>query len=206
MSKNRYDKISTYFKLNKKSFILATISGIFYNVLMVFVPIVMGKLINAFKEQASKQYIIQFAILFLMFVIFIQFNRFLKRYYVRDFANRMVLQMRTVSFLNLIHDDIKEFSLTTKGDIMNKNLADIKDSAEGVRKILTEIYDSIILISGYLISLFIMDYKVSLIILTFIFLSIIVAKLMKKIIYKTTSAYKKYFSKGKRYYISIFEK
>lgn len=56
MSKNRYDKISTYFKLNKKSFILATISGIFYNVLMVFVPIVMGKLINAFKEQASNIY------------------------------------------------------------------------------------------------------------------------------------------------------
>ena len=197
MSKNRYDKISTYFKLNKKSFIFATLSGIFYNVLMVFIPIIMGKLINAFKEQASKQYIIQFALLFLLFVIFIQFNRFLKRYYVRDFANRMVLQMRTVSFLSLIHDDIKESSLATKGDIMNKNLADIKDSAEGVRKILTEIYDSVILISGYLISLFIMDYKASLIVLAFIFLSIIIAKLMKKIIYKTTSTYKEYFSKEK---------
>lgn len=197
MSKIRYDKISTYFKLNKKSFILATISGIFYNVLMVFVPILMGKLIDCFKEQSNKQLIIQLSLLFLLFVIFIQFNRFLKRYYVRDFANRMVLQMRTISFLNLIHDDISQFSLSSKGDIMNKNLADIKDSAEGVRKILTEVYDSIILISGYLISLFIMDYKVSLIVITFIIISILVAKLMKKIIYKTTSNYKKLFSKEK---------
>ncbi|MDY2888807.1 MAG: ABC transporter ATP-binding protein [Candidatus Caccosoma sp.] len=197
MSKIKYDKISTYFKLNKKSFILATISGIFYNVLMVLVPILLGKLIDVFKIQANKNEIIILAILFFLFIIFIQFNRFIKRYYVRDFANRMVLQMRTVSFLNMIHADIKEFNTTSKGDIMNKNLTDIKDSAEGVRKILTEVYDSIILITGYFISLFIMDYKTSLIISLFIALSILVAKLMKKIIYKTTASYKKCFSNEK---------
>ena len=54
MSKIKYDKISTYFKLNKKSFILATISGIFYNVLMVLVPILLGKLIDVFKYKQIK--------------------------------------------------------------------------------------------------------------------------------------------------------
>jgi len=193
MKRTQYDKISTYFKLNKKSFIIATITGIIFNGLMAFVPIVQGKLIDAYKEQEDVKYIIYFAIAFLAFVIFIQVNRYFKRYYVRDFSNRMVLQMRIVSFQNLITDDIKEFSNASKGDIMDKNLSDIKDSAEGVRKILTEVYDSVILMLGYLISMFIMDYKTTLIICAFLVLSIVVANIMKKLIYKSTSEYKKAF-------------
>lgn len=193
----RYDKISTYFKLNKKSFILATITGVIFNGLMAFVPLVQGKLINAYKTQQDAKYIILFALSFLAFIVFIQINRYLKRYFVRDFSNRMVLQMRTVSFQNLIKDDISEFSKTSKGDIMNKNLSDIKDCAEGVRKMLTEVYDSVILMLGYLISMMIMDYKVTLIISVFLIASIIVANLMKKAIFKTTSEYKKAFSKAK---------
>lgn len=193
----RYDKISTYFKLNKKSFILATIAGVIFNGLMAFVPLVQGELINAYKAQKDAKYIILFALSFLAFIVFIQVNRYLKRYFVRDFSNRMVLQMRTVSFQNLIKDDISEFSKTSKGDIMSKTLLDIKDCAEGVRKMLTEVYDSVILMLGYLISMMIMDYKVTLIISAFLIASIIVANLMKKAIFKTTSEYKKAFSKAK---------
>lgn len=193
----RYDKISTYFKLNKKSFILATIAGVIFNGLMAFVPLVQGELINAYKAQKDAKYIILFALSFLAFIVFIQVNRYLKRYFVRDFSNRMILQMRTVSFQNLIKDDISEFSKTSKGDIMSKNLLDIKDCAEGVRKMLTEVYDSVILMLGYLISMMIMDYKVTLIISIFLITSIIVANLMKKAIFKTTSEYKKTFSKAK---------
>lgn len=193
----RYDKISTYFKLNKKSFILATIAGVIFNGLMAFVPLVQGELINAYKAQKDAKYIILFALSFLAFIVFIQVNRYLKRYFVRDFSNRMVLQMRTVSFQNLIKDDISEFSKTSKGDIMSKTLLDIKDCAEGVRKMLTEVYDSVILMLGYLISMMIMDYKVTLIISIFLITSIIVANLMKQAIFKTTSEYKKTFSKAK---------
>lgn len=193
----RYDKISTYFKLNKKSFILATIAGVIFNGLMAFVPLVQGELINAYKAQKDAKYIVLFALSFLAFIVFIQVNRYLKRYFVRDFSNRMVLQMRTVSFQNLIKDDISEFSKTSKGDIMSKTLLDIKDCAEGVRKMLTEVYDSVILMLGYLISMMIMDYKVTLIISIFLITSIIVANLMKKAIFKTTSEYKKTFSKAK---------
>lgn len=193
----RYDKISTYFKLNKKSFILATIAGVIFNGLMAFVLLVQGELINAYKAQKDAKYIILFALSFLAFIVFIQVNRYLKRYFVRDFSNRMILQMRTVSFQNLIKDDISEFSKTSKGDIMSKTLLDIKDCAEGVRKMLTEVYDSVILMLGYLISMMIMDYKVTLIISIFLITSIIVANLMKKAIFKTTSEYKKTFSKAK---------
>ena len=81
MNKIRYDKISTYFKLNKKSFILATIAGVVFNGLMAFVPLVQGRLIDLYKEQSDVKYIILFALSFLLFVEFIQVNRYFKRYY-----------------------------------------------------------------------------------------------------------------------------
>lgn len=197
MKKYQYDKVSTYFKLNKKSFIIATITGVILNSLMALVPIVQGKLIDEYEKQADAKYIIYFALSFLAFVVFIQVNRYFKRYYVRDFANRMVLQKRTVSFDNMIKNNIEDFSITSKGDIMNKNLADIKDSAGGVRKILTEIYDTIILLLGYFISMLIMEYKTTLVVTIFFILSILVANLMKFKIYKKTSEYKKNILKQK---------
>lgn len=89
---------------------------------MALVQISQGKLIDAFKAQEDAKYIISFALIFLIFIIFIQVNLFFKRYYVRDISNKMVLQMRTASFYNMITSDISEFTKTSKGDIMNKNL------------------------------------------------------------------------------------
>lgn len=193
----RYDRVRSYFWLNRKPFIIATITGIIYNGLMAFIPILQGKLIDSFSVSINLKRIISLAISFLVIVVFVQINRMLKRFYVRDFANRMVLQMRNVSFKNMISDDIYSFMNESKGDIMNKNLSDINDSADGVRKMLTEVYDSIIMMLGYFISLFIMDWMISLFIAFFMVLSILVARLMKGFIYKTNSEYKKAFSKSK---------
>lgn len=205
MKKIDYSKIRTYFYLNKKSFILATITGIIYNVLMVLVPLLTGKLIDLFKAQEDTIKIVTYALLFLIFVIFIQVNRFFKRYYVRDFANKIVLQMRQVSFENMMSSSIEKINSTSKGDIMNKTLSDIKDSAEGIRKTLTEVYDSIILMLGYFISLMIMDWETTLIVSIFLILSMIIANVMKKIIYKTTSSYRKATSNNKDFTLNYIK-
>ena len=55
MKKYQYDKVSTYFKLNKKSFIIATITGVILNSLMALVPIVQGKLIDEYEKQVDKE-------------------------------------------------------------------------------------------------------------------------------------------------------
>jgi ATP-binding cassette, subfamily B, multidrug efflux pump len=197
MKNYRYDKISTYFKLNLKTIILVTISGLIYNVLMVFVPIIQGKLIDYYSTSNDVKYILYFAISFLVFVIFIQFNRYLKRFFVRDFANRMSLTMRKVSFKNLLYQDISLNTSLSKGDIMNRNLSDIKDTAEGVRKALTEAFDTMVLFLGYTIYLLIMDYKTTLISYVFIILAIITSRLLKSLIYKNVSKYKKVYSSNK---------
>lgn len=205
MKKTDYSKIRTYFYLNKKSFILASITGIIYNVLMVLVPILMGKLIDLFKVQGDNKKIINYAFLFFIFVIFIQINRFFKRYYVRDFANKMVLQMRQISFENMMLLPIEEINSTSKGDIMNKTLTDIKDSVEGIRKILTEIYDSIILMLGYYVSLMIMDWSLTLIVTSFLLLAIIIANMMKKMIFKTSLSYKNAVSNNKDFVLNYIK-
>ena len=208
MKKNkelRYDKVSTYLYINKKSLIISSITGVIFNGLTVLVPIFQGYLLNEYMNQKDPLMILYFALSFLLFVIFVQINRFLKRFYVRDFANRMTLTLRKVSFENLINMDIEEFNNTSKGDIISKNLSDIKDSSEGVRKVITEIYDSVILLTGYLISLLIMDYKITLITLIFIVFSILFAELMKKVIYKSTLEYKKAFSSNKDITLNVIE-
>lgn len=192
-----YNRVSTYFLLNKKSFLIATITGIIYNVLSVLVPYFQGKLIDLYQQKEEIIYIVYFAISFFFFILFIQINRYLKRYYVRDFSNRMVLKMRMVYFDNLLDNDIENFFSTSKGDFMNRNLQDIKDSCEGVRKILTEVYDSLILMVGYFIMMMIMDYLITLLVFPFLFVTILVAILTRVKMYKYTLEYKKEYSSFK---------
>ena len=68
MKKIDYSKIRTYFYLNKKSFILATITGIIYNVLMVLVHLLTGKLIDLFKAQEDTIKIVTYAMLEILLI------------------------------------------------------------------------------------------------------------------------------------------
>ncbi len=200
---NNYQKLSTYFFLNKKSFILSSITGIFYNVLLVFIPIIQGKLIDLYETSNDKKYIIWFSISFLLLVIFIQINRYLKRFFVRDFANKMVLKQREIFFNNLLTYEIKD--LDNKADLVSRAMSDINDTAEGVRKILTEVFDTLILFTGYTISLLVLDYKITLLSYIFIIVSIIVSRSIKGLIYKNVLISKKEASKNKKLTLSLIE-
>lgn len=200
---NNYQKLSTYFFLNKKSFILSSITGIFYNVLLVFIPIIQGKLIDLYETSNDKKYIIYFSISFLLLVIFIQINRYLKRFFVRDFANKMVLKQREIFFNNLLTYEIKD--LDNKADLVSRAMSDINDTAEGVRKILTEVFDTLILFTGYTISLLVLDYKITLLSYIFIVVSIIVSRSIKGLIYKNVLISKKEASKNKKLTLSLIE-
>lgn len=198
--RNKYNKLSYYFFLNKKAFILSTISGILYNTLMVFVPLLLGNLIDLYTSSLDKQDIVIKALLFFFLIVFIQFNRYLKRFFVRDFANKMVLNMREIFFNNLLYSDIDK---TSTADLITRAMSDINDTAEGVRKILTEVFDTLILFTGYTISLLILDYKITLLSYISIIVSIIVSRLLKGLIYKNQLEYKKELSKNKKLTLSL---
>ena len=199
---NKYNKLSYYFFQNKKSFILSTISGILYNVLMVFIPILLGNLIDLYTSSTNKKDIAIKALLFFLLIVFIQFNRYLKRFFVRDFANKMVLNMREIFFNNLIYSDLDK---SNQADLITRAMSDINDTAEGVRKILTEVFDTLILFTGYTISLLILDYKITVLSYISIIVSIMVSRALKSLIYKNQLAYKKELANNKKLTLSLIK-
>lgn len=197
MKKRKLDKISTYFLDHIYICILIAITGLTFNGLMSLVPIIQGKLIDAFFSRESLELILRLSILFASFVLFVQLNRFFKRYFVRLLANKIIITMRSQSMENLMNMDIKSLNAENKGDLMNKNLGDIADTAEGIRKVTTEIFDTIVLMISYSISMLIMDLKTTIIVFIFIALAIFSSSILKKIIYKATLSYKKEFGNNK---------
>lgn len=200
--KKRYDKISTYFKENIYIVLPMCITALLFNSLMCIVPIIEGDAINSLYDDDYDK-TLHLVIILISLVIFVQINRFCKRYLVRVFGNKMSLKMRQKSLDNLLHKDISYFTNNNAGDILNRNLTDIYDTTEGIRKMTTEVFDTIVLLTGYLISMFIMDFKLTLYVIPFIALSIILAELMKKLVYKTNKEYKEYLSINKQLTITL---
>lgn len=191
-----YNKIRYYFYYLWGILVLLTITGILYDSLMSFIPRIQGNAINSIKQQ-NTDLIIKSALIFLGLTIFVQINRFLKRYLVRVFSNKMNYLMRNKCFNHMLSLDMAFYEQNKVGDILNKNTTDISDTCESIRKLTTEIFDTVILMIGYIVSYFLLDYKIALMSLPFVLISIIISLLLKKKVYMTTKDYKEYSSKFK---------
>lgn len=191
-----YNKIRYYFYYLWGILVPLTITGILYDSLMSFISRIQGDAINSIKQQ-NTDLIIKSALIFLGLTIFAQINRFLKRYLVRVFSNKMNYLMRNKCFNHMLSLDMAFYEQNKVGDILNKNTTDISDTCESIRKLTTEIFDTVILMIGYIVSYFLLDYKIALMSLPFVLISIIISLLLKKKVYMTTKDYKEYSSKFK---------
>lgn len=191
-----YNKIRYYFYYLWGILVPLTITGILYDSLMSFIPRIEGDAINSIKQQ-NTDLIIKSSLIFLGLTIFVQINRFLKRYLVRVFSNKMNYLMRNKCFNHMLSLDMVFYKQNKVGDILNKNTTDISDTCESIRKLTTEIFDTVILMIGYIVSYFLLDYKIALMSLPFVLISIIISLLLKKKVYMTTKDYKEYSSKFK---------
>lgn len=191
-----YNKIRYYFYYLWGILVPLTITGILYDSLMSFIPRIEGDAINSIKQQ-NIDLIIKSALIFLGLTIFVQINRFLKRYLVRVFSNKMNYLMRNKCFNHMLSLDMAFYEQNKVGDILNKNTTDISDTCESIRKLTTEIFDTVILMIGYIVSYFLLDYKIALMSLPFVLISIIISLFLKKKVYMTTKDYKEYSSKFK---------
>lgn len=191
-----YNKIRYYFYYLWWILVPLTITGILYDSLMSFIPRIQGDAINSIKQQ-NTDLIIKSSLIFLGLTIFVQINRFLKRYLVRVFSNKMNYLMRKKCFNHMLSLDMAFYEQNKVGDILNKNTTDISDTCESIRKLTTEIFDTVILMIGYIVSYFLLDYKIALMSLPFVLISIIISLFLKKKVYMTTKDYKEYSSKFK---------
>lgn len=188
------DKIKNYWIKEKKTVILLTIFGILYNVGMVARPIYQGKLIDALIGKVSFVNLIKLALTFVFVIFMVQFFRYIKRYYVRQFANRATATMRFMLYNNLLHKKEKELNDENMGSLMTKTISDVDVCVEGMRKSTTEVFDTGVLFITYLITLLKYDVRITLYACIFIPVAIFIAEKLKKLIFKFTKAYRSQIS------------
>ena len=96
----------------------------------------------------------------------VQISRFIKRLYVRRFANNINRSMKQTYYNNLVHTDTSDLKNVNTGNAMTKALSDVDACSEGIRKFTTEIFDTGVALFSYVFMLFAYDWKLALLCLS----------------------------------------
>ena len=188
------DKISFYFKTEWKVLFIVTISGIIYNIGLVASPWFEGQLagclMNILNGNETFNAMLYLSAIYILVIIIVQSTRYIKRFYIRRFANNINRTMKTTLYSNLISKSKPELDGDGVGDIITKAVLDVDDCAEGMRKFTTEIFDTGIVLIGYVFMLMYYDWRLTLICLIFPPISYFIAERMKKVVQKTGAKFK----------------
>ena len=189
-----YDRISTYFKTEWKILVLITVSGLIYNLGLLAGPWFEGKIAGCLIDiLGGSKVFSDMAVLVLAYMISItvvQSSRYLKRFYVRRFANNVNRSMKQVLFGSLIRKSRTELQEEGVGNVMTKAIMDVDDCAEGMRKFTTEIFDTGVALMAYAGMLLFYDWRLALLCMLFPPISYKVAEKMKGIVQRTGAIYK----------------
>lgn len=189
------DRLSSYFRVEKRPLILITLSGIIYNIGMVAGPYFEGQLVQRLFDIMNKkktlQDMIRLAMLYLIVILFVQGMRCIKRFYVRRFANDTNRNMRHMIYNSLVYKSKTELDDTSTGSMMTKAISDVDACAEGMRKFTTEVFDTGVVLVAYLVMLFYYDWRLTLLSCCFTPIAYLAAEKMKKIVCRFNSDYKK---------------
>ena len=189
------DRILSYFKEEWKVLLIITVSGLIYNFGLLLGPWFEGKmtgcLIDILAKNAVYKDMLILVIAYVISIGVVQVSRYIKRFYVRRFANNVNRRMKKILYGTLVLKSRTELEGEGMGDIMTKAILDVDDCAEGMRKFTTEIFDTGVALAAYAGMLLVYDVRLAFIAMIFPPISYIIAEKMKVIVQKTGSAYKK---------------
>ena len=189
------DSIAAYFRLEWLPLTLITLSGLAYNVGLLAGPWFEGRLAQCLadilggRETASAMTAL--AAGYILVTLLVQAARFIKRFYVRRFANNINRRMKGVLYANLVRQSRSALEKQGAGELMTKAISDVDDCAEGIRKFTTEVFDTGVALAGYIVMLFAYDWHLALLCMIFPPISYICAEKMKKPVQRAGAAYKK---------------
>ena len=189
------DSIAAYFRLEWLPLTLITLSGLAYNVGLLAGPWFEGRLAQCLadilggRETASAMTAL--AAGYILVTLLVQAARFIKRFYVRRFANNINRRMKGVLYANLVRQSRGALEKQGAGELMTKAISDVDDCAEGIRKFTTEVFDTGVALAGYIVMLFVYDRHLALLCMIFPPISYICAEKMKKPVQRAGAAYKK---------------
>ena len=189
------NKVSSYFRAEWPSLTFVTLSGLFYNVGLLATPWFEGRLAQCLTDilggyqTADAMAMLVLAYLFVTLVV--QGARFIKRFYVRRFANNINRRMKGILYANLVRESRTSLEKEGAGELMTKAISDVDDCVEGMRKFTTEVFDTGVVMVSYAVMLLIYDWHLALLSLLFTPISYFCAAKMKKPVQRAGAAYKK---------------
>ena len=192
---NRPDRILTYFRQEWLPILFTTIFGLLYNGGLLAGPWFEGRLAQCLADilggSDTAAHMVVLALAYIAVTLLVQAARFVKRFYVRRFANNINRIMKGVLYANLLRQSRSALEHEGAGELMTKAISDVDDCAEGMRKFTTEVFDTGVALVGYVVMLFVYDWRLALLCLIFPPISYICAELMKKPVQRAGAAYKK---------------
>ena len=189
------DRVLSYFRLEWLPLAFVTLSGLVYNIGLLATPWFEGRLAQCLadilggSETAAKMAMLVSA--YILVTLLVQAARFVKRFYVRRFANNINRRMKGILYANLVRQSRAALEKEGAGELMTKAISDVDDCVEGMRKFTTEVFDTGVALVGYAVMLLVYDWRLALLSLLFTPVSYVCAAWMKKPVQRTGAAYKK---------------
>ena len=191
----RPDRIGSYFRMEWLPLVFITLSGLVYNLGLLAGPWFEGRLTQCLADiLGGREASGAMTVLVLAYVgvtLTVQAARFIKRFYVRRFANDINRRMKGVLYANLVRQSRRSLEEEGAGELVTKAISDVDDCAEGMRKFTTELFDTGVALVGYVGMLLVYDWRLALLCLIFPPVSYICAEKMKGPVQRAGSAYKK---------------
>ena len=189
------DRVLSYFRLEWLPLAFVTLSGLVYNIGLLATPWFEGRLAQCLadilggSETAAKMAVLVPA--YILVTLLVQAARFVKRFYVRRFANNIDRRMKGILYANLVRQSRAALEKEGAGELMTKAISDVDDCVEGMRKFTTEVFDTGVALVGYAVMLLVYDWRLALLSLLFTPVSYVCAAWMKKPVQSAGAAYKK---------------
>ena len=189
------DRIRSYFVMEWLPLLLVTISGVIYNVGLLATPWFEGRLAQCLADilggSATAARMAMLVLLYVVVTFIVQAARFVKRFYVRRFANNINRRMKGILYANLVRQSRAALEKEGVGNVMTKAISDVDDCVEGMRKFTTEVFDTGVALAGYVVMLLVYDWRLALLSLLFTPISYFCAEWMKKPVQRAGASYKK---------------
>ena len=188
------DRVISYFKEEWKVLLTVTISGLIYNIGLLAGPWFEGKmtgcLVEILKGLGAFSDMLVLVLGYVIAIAVVQIARYIKRFYVRRFANNVNRRMKEILYASLVRKSRASLREEGEGSIMTKAILDVDDCVEGRRKFTTEIFDTGVALAAYAGMLLWYDFRLALLCMIFPPISYMTAEKMKKMIQRTGAAYK----------------
>ena len=130
------DRILSYFRAEWLPLALVTLSGLFYNIGLLASPWFEGRLAQCLADilggSETAGTMAMLVLSYLVVTLAVQGARFVKRFYVRRFANNINRRMKGILYANLVRTSKASLEKEGAGERMTKAISDADDCVAGM--------------------------------------------------------------------------